>query len=72
MVALPMGLFMNGVQVDSRVMTQRAMQISWPRQPQAKSFHPRLALLRSGVQAGCDDGSASRPNRSWEHPGQGR
>lgn len=31
-VALPMGPFMNGVQVDSGAMTQRAMQISWPRQ----------------------------------------
>lgn len=36
-VALPMGPFMNGIQVDTRTVTQRATHISWPRQLWAKS-----------------------------------
>lgn len=61
MVALHMGLLLNGVQVDSRVMTQRAMQISGPRQPQAKSFLPRSALLRSGSRLGVTMGVPAGP-----------
>ena len=61
-VALPTGPFMNGVQVDSRAVTQRTMQISWPRQPLAVFFHPRSALFRSGGQAGPEDDSPSRFN----------
>lgn len=38
-VALPMGPFMNGVQVDSRAVIQRARHISWLRQLEAQSFH---------------------------------
>ena len=36
-VALPMGPFMNGIQVDTRTVTQRATHISRPRQLWAKS-----------------------------------
>lgn len=68
-VDLPMGSFMNGVQMDNRAVTERTMQISWARQHR---LSPATQGQHFSGQAGHESGRTSGPHVGREWPGQGR